>query len=633
MAEEDSQSLENRLVSQAANLFDIHKNISRVIEDLSLPFEEVHDAYNITTSDAFEFESMVRLYLYKEVAELSQKQLSERIETWPYLQLRFGFDRPPIQQAISYTIRNRFSADFRRLLNRVADGIRSAGEQHGVQTHAANSPDVNPSPDEIAESSQPLYQYVDERAPEVIESMLNDVAPALDTGRSHNVVHEDETVWEHQLLMSLMDTAGTRSAHRSFNKFRENALHHDTHVRAVKKLGTPSGCQYTFDDYPTGADEKRPVPDWRRVADTVQDQFGDAVDRMLDTVASGEMFSEPVAAAIDVTNVPYHVTPWKGDADVVSDDEEPIMVHGNPKYPKENYPEMVNGGEEDEAYEYQYATLTIVGQNAPLVIAVEPIRHKSRWERGGESVSWAEVVDRLMAQATELVDIHLVMADRAFDQHGVFHVLDQYYDVDYLIPKKKNSERLRRDAADVRNDPAVTARVEQDAALYLRDSTPYIDPEADETVGENGYSHDVMLMHVPAQRNDWIVRHEDDTGYALFVTNRNDVSPLDAEGLVNRYSDRWDIEIEYKMITPLVPSIASTDYRMRFFSFAFSCLLYNLWRLVDHSLKVLAAEKFDGYGRGTYEERLDPVLPQADFLASSMVLLFRAGLDPPDVTT
>ncbi|WP_135306040.1 hypothetical protein [Haloarcula amylovorans] len=41
------------------------------------------------------------------------------------------------------------------------------------------------------------------------------------------------------------------------------------------------------------------------------------------------------------------------------------------------------------------------------------------------------------------------------------------------------------------------------------------------------------------------------------------------------------------MIKPLLPSIRSTDYRMQFCTFECSLLLYNLWRIVDHSLKTL----------------------------------------------
>lgn len=628
MADSHPDSIRDNLVAQAATLFEAHDSISRVIGELYLPLDELHDEYDILMSGSFEFEAMVRVYIYRQMADLSQNEVAERINRWEYLQGRFGLDRAPTQQTLSYTERNRFSHGLRTLLKDVAEGIREAASEHGIQSKYLRETNPDPDPDEIQETSTPLHHYVDKHAPSIITSALDDVCPALDTGRAHNVVHEDRKVWEHQILMSLTSRSGTRSSYRTFNKFRSNALHNDTHVRAVKELGTPSSYQYTLDDFENG---QQPVPDWRRIADTIQPQFTSAVENQLELIRSADEFTEPVAAAIDVTGVPYHVTPWKGEDDIEPDDERIIVDEktGETRVPKDEYPTMVNGAEEDGVYEYQYATLTIIGTNVPLVIAVEPIRHHSQWEGDdGWSVSWAEVVDRLMEQATELVDIHLVMADKAFDQHGVFHVLDQRHDVTYLIPKKADSQHLRSQAAEVREDPAVTARIEKDASLHLRDETPYIDIDGDPDVGEHNYSHDVTFMHVPADRNDWIIRHVDDTGYAIFVTNRDDVSPLDAEGLVNRYSTRWDIEMEYRMIQPLMPSIASTDYRMRFFAFTFSCLLYNLWRIVDHSLKALASEKFEDYGRGPHQKRLDPVLPQADLLASSIFLF--AGWDPPD---
>lgn len=160
-----------------------------------------------------------------------------------------------------------------------------------------------------------------------------------------------------------------------------------------------------------------------------------------------------------------------------------------------------------------------------------------------------------------------------------------------------------------------------------------MDIHSDPTIGEDGYSHDATFMYVPAETDEKAIVEGDDTKFAVFATNRDDdIGPREAIHYSDWYSNRWDIEIGYKTISPLVPSIASTDYRMRFFSFVFSCLLYDLWRAVDHSLKVLASEKYDDYGRGPHQGRLDTVLPMADYLASSIVLLFRDGLDPPDVT-
>ncbi|GAA0538968.1 hypothetical protein ABNG02_14520 [Halorubrum ejinorense] len=628
MTDEPENTVRERVVAQATSLYEIHENTSRVIKNLDLPMSEFQDEYDITMSDSFNFEAMVRLYLYKRVTGMDQTEVTTRVRNWEYLQQQFGLNRAPTQQTLSYTIRRRFSSQYKTLLNNIAKDIREAALQQGHYEKDLRSPDPTPSPDEIEETSTPLHHYVDEHAPDIISAALNDVCPAFDTGRAHNVVHEDRTVWEHQILMSLSDRAGTRSAFRTFNKFRTRALHNDTHVRAVKKLGTPASYQYTFDDF---NGRRRPTPEWRKVADTIQPQFSDAVENMLGRIREADEFSEPVVAAIDTVRVPVSVSPYKGEADVEPGDTRVRTKNGNLRVPKDDYPEMIKGGN-DKPVGYEYATLTIVGHNDPIVLAVEPVRHNSKWELdNGMSVSWAETVDRLMQQATELVDIHLVMADRAFENREVTHVLDQYYDVNYLLPKKKNSEALEQNLDDVESDSTLVSRVQRKPLYLDENETRYVKAESDDTVGEGGYSHDVNFMYVPAEKDDWVYTELDDVEYTVFVTNREDVLPEDAMGLCNRYSSRWDIEIEYKVLLPLLPSIASKDYRMRYFSFVFSCLLYNLWRLTDHSLKRLASEAFDDYGRLTFDDRLDPLLSMADFLASALILMFREdGVDPPD---
>ena len=65
-----------------------------------------------------------------------------------------------------------------------------------------------------------------------------------------------------------------------------------------------------------------------------------------------------------------------------------------------------------------------------------------------------------------------------------------------------------------------------------------------------------------------------------------ELEPEDVRGLCARYDRRWEIENEYKQIKKFLPTHASTDYRVRAFSFVFGCLLYNVWRLTDYLLKL-----------------------------------------------
>jgi IS4 transposase len=47
------------------------------------------------------------------------------------------------------------------------------------------------------------------------------------------------------------------------------------------------------------------------------------------------------------------------------------------------------------------------------------------------------------------------------------------------------------------------------------------------------------------------------------------------------YGYRWEIESGYKSIKRFMAPTTSKDFGLRFFYFAFACLLYSIWRVVD----------------------------------------------------
>lgn len=627
---EKRQELFDELVSEAEMLFDAVEgsSISKVIGNLDLPIDKLADSFNLSRnhSKTFELHDMTLLSLYMYACEYSQSKTVDRIQMHPYLEVRFGLERVPTQQEISYIQRNKFSRGYRSFLKKLSAEIRSQAQEHDITTREIETPDAEP--DELRESgSLTVDKYVDKHIPNLINTLTSEVASAFDTGRSQNMIHPDEVVWEHQSIMSLQDRSGTRAAHRTRRKQVSNDLHGDTHTRAIKKLGTPDGCELSLD----GLTDSE-TSNWRAISNTIKNPFNRAIDTVLDHIRDHELFTEPAVVAMDATHDQVHVSPWKSD-DEIEPDDEPIVVDdsGRTKVPKDDYPAMVEGGEGSGEYHYTYATLTVVGTNAPIVIAVEPVRHHSTWERGeGMSVSWGEVVDELMKQARQHLDIHLVMADKAFETKGVSHVLEHKHDVNYLMPKEADAEWVEEDVEAVKEDPSIDCRVVEGTSVDIESRTSYIDEETDPDVDSDGHSHDQTVMYVPSENDEWAVE-KDGRKVGIFVTNRSEVSPIDALGFTDRYSKRWDIENEYKMIKPLLPSIASTDYRMRFFAFVFSCLIYNMWRVIDHEAKVLATEKFDHYGRGRHEDRLETILPFSDFLMTSLIEFVKHWLDPPDL--
>lgn len=617
------------LVTQSEALFRAARgsSVSEVIGELDLPMENIRNIFNLSDKHfkVFGLNDFTYTFLYKEVCEFDQQTTADRLKEYPYLQVRFGLERAPTQQEISHIKRNKFGIEYRLFLKEIADQIRSQAHEHDITSKEIEIPEANP--DELRESENiTVDKYVDEHIPRLIDILTTDIGSAFDTGRSHNTIHDDEVVWEHQSIMSLNDRSGTRAVHRTRRKQVDNDLHGDSHTRAVKKLGTPDGCELDLDGLSESA-----TANWRAISNTIKNPFNDAIDSVLDHIRDHELFTQPVSVAIDTTDWPFHVGPYVSKDEIEPNDELVEDGRGRMRAVKDDYPKMVEGGEGIGEYQYTFATLTVVGTNAPLVVAVEPVKHHSNWEgEDGISISWAEVVDNLMQQARQHLDIHLVMADKAFEGTAVEHVLEHYHDVNYLLPKEEDAEWIEEDVGEIKEDPTIDCRVVSEVSKKVSSGTPYIDREIDPDVDENGHSHDQTVMYVPPRNEEWAIE-KDGEKVGVFVTNRDEVSPIDALGFTQRYSKRWDIEIKYKMIKPLLPSIASKDYRMRYFCFVFSCLLYNMWRVIDHEAKVLAIEEFDSYGRGPHEDRLETILPLDDFLTTTLIGFAKDWLDPPDL--
>jgi hypothetical protein len=309
----------------------------------------------------------------------------------------------------------------------------------------------------------------------------------------------------------------------------DSGPHGDTHLRAVKQ----------FDP------------------DSLIDGFEVATDRLLSLIESEVSFRRPVTVAIDITTIPYY-----GDVEGM---------------------EMVSGlNQEDRAF--KFATLSIVGLNIPLVLAIEPVRESSAWDENPPN-QIHRVVRRLIRRAKQHVPIETVLCDREFDSKRVFQTLSNL-GVNYLIPKRINS-----------TEQEVIETMEADGQAVAVESA---------SVHVEAGNHSMQFLYVPSTKGD---------GTTVFATNLR-VGPDEAETFCRRYSRRWQIENEYKSIKgDFLAKTSSKDYRVRLFYFVFAALLYNIWRLTDFLLKAGVDGEMD----------YSPVLT-----AGECVELVCSALIPPD---
>jgi hypothetical protein len=249
---------------------------------------------------------------------------------------------------------------------------------------------------------------------------------------------------------------------------------------------------------------------------------------LLSVIASEATFRRPVTAAIDITTIPYY-----GDVEAMP---------------------MVSGTKDGEGRAFKFATLSIIGRNIPLVLAVKPVRESSEWDENPPN-QIHRVVRRLVQRAKDHVPIETVLCDREFDSMLVFQTLSNL-DVNYLIPKRITS--AERDVLERMDEDNQEVAVES-ASVHV----------------ETG-SHPMRFLYVPSTSGE---------GTTVFATNLR-VGPDEAETFCRRYSRRWQIENEYKSIkNDFLAKTSSKDYRVRLFYFVFAVLLYNIWRLTDFLLK------------------------------------------------
>jgi hypothetical protein len=283
----------------------------------------------------------------------------------------------------------------------------------------------------------------------------------------------------------------------------------------------------------------------------LMDSFDTATKNILQTIRYEDPFDDRhVVAAVDFTHVPYHVWPW-------IDKDEQIS--------KSTYPPMVSGYVDDGELKhgYTFATITIVGNDVPIILGIEGVKEHSDWEPTETPAdSKADVVARLLSRAQQYVDLDEILLDGGFyarnvraeiNSRGLLYTMPVgKYESDYEVIKH------------IKSKDGVDAAVNHDVPVG-------IDGDVD---------HTAEYLYVPATSDDA------DGEYAMFVTNRDHVDPDEIAHVTNSYSRRWDIENQYKSVQSYLPKTSSTDYRVRLFNFTFAALLYNLWRLTDFLVKI-----------------------------------------------
>ncbi|MDL0136550.1 transposase [Halobacterium salinarum] len=262
----------------------------------------------------------------------------------------------------------------------------------------------------------------------------------------------------------------------------------------------------------------------------IREMYRQAVGRLLDRVAETEEFFRAGIVAIDITED----DPFTGDR---TDHED----------------EIIGTKENTDEYAYQWATVQLVGNAVPIVLDARPVR-KGDTRKG--------IVEDLLDSAEALVHVDNVLMDREFDSQHILEMLSQR-GLSYIVPKRMQTSEKAQAKRLLQRDKD---RYETDRKLHL---------------GDNEW-HSTTLIYRRKENSE----HTDHQQYSVFMTNRN-------SGLLTEYGYRWEIESGYKSIKRFMGATTSKHFGLRFFYFAFACLLYSIWRAVDLLVQVQLTGEYE----------------------------------------
>ena len=508
-----------------------HTDLVTALDNLDQPIDSIEDGYPAWHPAPLSFRAMVLPFIFLEITGDSYAAFTRRLKQQPEVVTILDFSRVPDESAFSRTWRNRFDDAVQEYVQTAAHFVVKEVHDFDIPAHEVRPKEEIVDEPSVEEDSVEKESFSQDEIVQTTRLARDHAFGYFESGRAANASYEDTRFFELQTFMGMVRCGTAQGAARfQYRRGEDYGPHGDTHLRAVK--------QFDHDELVNG--------------------FNETTDRLLSVIASEASFRRPVTAAIDITTIPYY-----GDVEEMS---------------------MVSGIKNGEGRAFKFATLSIIGQNIPLVLVVEPVRESSAWDEHPPN-QIHRTVRRLVRRAKKHVPIETVLCDREFGSMHVFQTLSNL-DVNYLIPKRITSTERK----------VIEQMEEDDQEVAVESASVHV---------EAG-SHPMRFLYVPSTSGE---------GATVFATNLR-VGPDEAETFCRRYSRRWQIENEYKSIKgDFLAKTSSKDYRVRLFYFVFAVLLFNIWRLTDFLLKAGVDGEMD----------YAPVLT-----AGECVEIIASALIPPD---
>jgi len=401
---------------------------------------------------------LFRLFLLKELHGWTHETaLLTYLTHHPELRELLGIETVPDQSTLWRSWHKRFTSELRETIEAAARTILIKAQNVGVAV--PREPERNFPSQGDEEEPVPDDQAILNEAGSITDYISHVVFPAFSLNRDNGCEIHENAYWALQTHLGLREGLAANEGARSF-------VYESTRGRT-----------------PLGHAHREHIRDLS--IEQIREMYRRAINRLLGEVAETEEFFRAGIVAIDITEA----EPFTGDRTGHED-------------------EIIGTKEKTDEYAYQWATVQLVGNAAPIVLDARPVRK-------GEARK--EIVEDLLNSAEDLVHVDNVLMDREFDSQHILEMLSQR-GLSYVVPKRmQTSERAQAKRLLQRGQD----RYETDRKLHL---------------GKNEW-HETTLIYRRKEDSE----HDDHRQYSVFMTNTS-------SAYLTEYGYRWEIESGYKSI-------------------------------------------------------------------------------------
>lgn len=524
------------------------------------------------------FRNVFLAYLWATVEDESYSGIPSRLDERPELARAFGFDPDDLPSESTFRpvrLNQRFE-DLESTVDRAAEQIRTIAAERGSPIgYDILSSTAGDSDGDSSLSNRTEQRLLRKKGREVLDELKTVALPSISLPRPDEAVYDKE-----ELLVLEAIAAIKKSAANDAGEEMGDEKNPDPDVE-----GDPF-----YEDGPSGETLLTAIQEMSvdQIADVMnfalQKTYTRAKPRLQELEHDdGSRFGSRAKVALDMTYVAYY-----------GEEEGMEWLQGPPE-------------EKDYRWCHKFGTVVIVGENTHYTVGVCPLgstEYAPTNAYSGDDNSYyvGNVARRLLSIANQYVDIRMVYADREFHAADVIHTLNKK-DLDYVIPARKDAKRIgplceRFDEVKRGYDAPY------DSELHVVNDFPMHGAVKHHVSNTKVRTNLVVLP--PDEDDD--ANEEDSPQPFLTSLDVSDEIALDrrwAREQIEKYNDRGAIENSYSSIKDCAAWTTSKEFEVRWFHFAFGCLVYNMWLLVDF----LTQERI-----GVIETRKKPRISLSRFL-------------------